>query len=354
MIHMIRKSILKTLIVSWFLTSPIVVIADPLVPSAQIPPSIDWINNLINIGSTIGDITSPLNWVIYSTAGTYFYYQYIFKAALKTAVSARSMMILQLRETKLTLKEKEKLTAEMDDLVSALKVKVAESEKALNEIPNHFTFLNKHRYQGNHNPFLSTADYSSVEKWLKEKEGKKFLSTKKGQAWKEKYDSLIMLTSVALDEPLKKVIDKANEVFDNPKANIIRASNDPMKSPGTFSVHNDFTYQQTNLSLKAVTSNIENLRKNCADILKELVSKEKNLGVNSKYVRFWTNKENIKPFLTHGIITLAGAGGTFWLHRLYQKDRTPLEPENQEKLKRTADLDFSTKLKTETERAMGR
>ena len=109
MIHMIRKSILKTLMVSWFLTSPIVVIADPLVPSAQIPPSIDWINNLINIVSTIGDITSPLNWVIYSTAGTYFYYQYIFKAALKTAVSARSMMILQLRETKLTLKEKEKL-----------------------------------------------------------------------------------------------------------------------------------------------------------------------------------------------------------------------------------------------------
>ena len=193
---------------------------------------------------------------------------------------------------------------------------------------NLYKKLNRYRKNGDKSPFQSLEDYPVVEKWLTENEGRKFLNSQKGKEWLTEYQSLKRASSEALDEPLKRVVDKANEVFDLQKAQRVRASNNVQDPPGIFRSRNDFTYQESTIPLSALGPNVDRLRETCGRTLTRLADKKTKLATDSKYFRFWTRTENLEPSLAHGIITLAGVGGTLWLHWLYttpkiQSSETP-------------------------------
>ncbi len=344
----VKKWFLKAVILSLIISSP-GVRANPD-STSQIPNSANWINLLFQVGSSLSDIGNPTNWVIYSAAGTYFYYQYILKGSLKTAKSARDSMLIQLREVSISLKQKENLIAQMDQLIAELELKVSEAEKAFDEIPSHFQRLNKERYKSRKQPFLSMKDYAEVEEWLKDKEGRKFLQTKKGKTWKERYDFLKYASTGAIDEPLKKVIDKANEVFDGKKASILSSSTDLTNPPGVFTAENNLTYQRTAVHLKSIGKQVGKLKKECVETLSTLVRKQKHLDKESNYFRFWSRPENLKPSLVHGIVAAAGVGGTFWLHRISQFDQKKRDAEEEAKLNGKGAYDLGSTLKMQKSR----
>ena len=71
-----KKWILNILILGLVISSGVKLKAEPEIPS-QLPNSANWINQIFSAGSSLVDVSNPMNWVVYSAAGTYFYYQYI-------------------------------------------------------------------------------------------------------------------------------------------------------------------------------------------------------------------------------------------------------------------------------------
>lgn len=313
--------------------------------TTQIPNSASWINSIFQMGTSLGDIGNPTNWVIYSAAGTYFYYQHILKGSLKTAKTAREIMLMQLRETTLSIAQKEKLIGEIDLLITEFESKVKEAERAFTEIPVHFQRLNKHRNPSKRPNFRSLKDHQAVETWLGSKEGTAFLSSETGKAWMAKYTALKYSSSEALDEPLRKVIEKANEVFETKKADLLVASTDLNDPPGTFKTQNNLSFHQTAIPITGINKHVSNLRKECSEALSLLVTKQKRLKNDSNYVRFWTRPENLKPSLVHGIMTSGGAVGTYWLYRTYQFDKRKKEAEDEAKLKGDGSFDLGSTLR---------
>ena len=343
MCRLVKKWFLKFVLIS-FLICHTNVKANPDL-TTQIPNSANWINLLFQVGSSLGEIGNPTNWVVYSAAGTYFYYQHILKGSLRTAKTAREIMLMHLRETTLSIAQKERLIAEIDSLISELESKVKEAEKAFAEIPAHFQRLNSYRSAGKKSRFRNLKDHGAVEQWLSSNEGKVFLASQSGIEWKAKYDSLRHQSSSALDEPLKRVIEKANEVFDSKKVDVLAASLDPLDPPGTFKTQSNLSFNQNSLPVTAINKHVSNLRKECAEALSLLVIKQKQLKTDSNYVRFWTRPENLKPSLVHGIVTSGGAAGTYWLYRTYQFDKRKKEAEDEAKLKGDGSFDLGSTLR---------
>ena len=318
--------------------------ANPDMPS-ELPNSATWINQLFKAGSSLTDVTNPLNWVVYSAAGTYFYYHYMLKGSLKTAIAARELMLMQLRDTGLAIEKKQKLLEEVDLLIEDLKKQIAASEKAFEQIPRHFSKLNKHQGKKNAAAFTSVSDYTAVGQWLESEKGKKFLRTKAGKSWKNDYDSLMYQSSVALEEPLRKVIEKVNEILENQKAEQLKPSTEPNHAPGTFYTDNTLNYARTQVPLTDLRTHVDNLKKKCTETLSALVTKKATLARDSNLIRFWSRKENISPAWKHGIVALGGVSATYWLHRLYKFDERKKEAEVEAKLKGDGAFDLATTLR---------
>ncbi|MFM8313623.1 MAG: hypothetical protein ACKOA8_05000 [Deltaproteobacteria bacterium] len=325
--------------------------AEPELPP-QIPNSAGWINQLFKAGSSLTDVANPLNWVVYSAAGTYFYYQYMLKGSLKTALAARNVMVMQLRETNLAIENKKKLIQEVDLLIDDLKRQIEESEKAFQEIPSHYQKLNKHLGTKSKKRFGSISDYSQVEQWLKTERGQKFLKTEPGKEWLEKYESLKIQSTEALEEPLRRVITKVNEVIENPKADMIKPVNTSQLPPGNFTSENSVNYGRNQLPLGALSSHADKLKSECHQILSGLVAKKTKLTQDTNFFQFWSRKENISPVLKHGVITLGGAGATLWLYKLYKFDEKKREADLEAKLKGDSAFDLATTLRMERARKL--
>lgn len=320
----LKSWILKGVIVGLLLSS-FQVKAEPELPT-KLPNSASWIDHLFEVGSSLGDVSNPLNWVIYSATGTYFYYQFILKGSLKTAVVARDAMLMELRKTHLDLKEKYQKIAEVDRLIEVLKEQIAKSQKAYEEIPALYQELNQYRTSKPKKHFGQIVDYSKVESWLLTKEGKKFLGTEAGKSWLQRYEFLKHQATTALERPLKEVIDKANQTIEGAGAGI-RAPSLPHNSP------------------KDVTASVEGFRNKCDEILSGLVKKKNTLSRDGNLVRFWSRKENMTPFLKHGMVTLGGAGVTYWLYRIYRFDEAKLQVEEERKLKGDNSFDLVSTIK---------
>jgi hypothetical protein len=329
----LKNWVLKGVIVG-LLLSGFQIKAEPELP-AKLPTSANWIDHIFNAGLSLGDVSNPLNWVIYSAAGTYFYYQFILKGSLKTAVVARDAMVMELRKTHLELEEKNRKIAEVDQFIEALKEQIAKSQKSYEEIPALYKELNRHRAFKSKKNFGQIGDYSKVERWLLTNEGKKFLGTEDGKSWLQRYESLKYEATTALEMPLKNVIDKANDIVAGVGAEI-QGPSLPHKSP------------------QGIRTSVESFRKKCDEVLSGLVKKKNTLRRDSNIVRFWIRKENITPALNHGMVTLGGAGVTYWLYNLYRFDDAKSQVDEESKLKGDSAFDLISTIKLPKSRELMR
>jgi hypothetical protein len=340
------KNWLLSLLILSLILSTSRIQADPDLPN-QIPSSANWISQLFKTAVSLSDISNPLNWVVYSAIGTFFYYKYLFKASLQISESARNFMLIELRNAKISEFQKRKLIAEMDVLIAQLKAQLDEGELALKTLPSHFNTLENLIKKNHENSFKSLEDYPKVEKWLKSREGKIFLKTAKGNTWNKRYQDLKVKASTHLDEPLKKVIDKANEVFELPKAEPIKAVQGPNTLPGVFESQNIYNYQKNEMPLRAVRGHVHDLRKACDAVLASLIRKKESLAVDTHQFRYWTRWHNIQPSIVHGAVTAAGVGGTLWLNQIYKFNQKQAEADAKSKLKFAQTTELSSFLETE-------
>lgn len=312
------------------------------------PPSANAVTGFFKQLFSLWDVTDTQNWVAYSAIGTFLYYKFFYKSALATASAAREAMRKRLVELDLQKTEREKLLAEADELLEELSRRIGRTGKATEELEAHILNIRKGK-RGRYvkQSFNGLADFHKLESWLASPEAKAFLDSKQGQNWKTTYDGLKDILTTQIDEPLSKLISKANVLYPNETfQNIESVPPSEGGRPGDFTIRNDFTHRNTPIGLAEINARTQNMRARCLEPIRAAAGEATQLTKNSNFWRYWTRPKNIKWPLFHAVVSLGGLGGTYWLHRAVDYDRRQAEAASKAKQKSDAASDLAGTLAT--------